>query len=79
MARRQLFGKNGTTQHTVYPDLSPVIQQLITRAEEVPLDRRALIEKWCVQLHKIQQEMQHLQKLEKFSKAIQNKEAHPHE
>ena len=51
-----------------YPDLAPIVSLLHKRIEENPAENQMqILKKWEKQLLKIQQEIQHLKKLEKFT------------
>ncbi|MCP5404681.1 MAG: hypothetical protein H6922_00430 [Pseudomonadaceae bacterium] len=50
-----------------YPDLKIAIKMLEQRATHVGEDRKRLIDKWLVQLQKVQAEMVRLRKLEKLA------------
>ncbi|MDD9912509.1 MAG: hypothetical protein OXR68_04695 [Alphaproteobacteria bacterium] len=57
-----------------YPDLTPAMQILADRqAEDISEDRAQLLEKWQTQLKKLQQEINRLEKLEKFSNNLTRK------
>ena len=52
---------------SAYPDLRMAIAMLKKRQETLPPERQMVVNKWLNQLEKIQQEIQHLTRLEQFT------------
>lgn len=57
-----------------YPDLTDDIELLRKRAREVGEHRGSLIGKWLQTLEVLQKEMRHLERIEKFSSALTDKQ-----
>ncbi len=58
----------------IYPDLNQAIFILEERLKNISKERHPLLKKWIEHLNKIQKEIFHLQKLEKFTKTLTRKE-----
>ncbi len=50
-----------------YPDLTEAIMLLHTRYDEASTQQQPILQKWIQRLDEIQQEMRHLEHLEKFA------------
>ncbi|MBI1362789.1 MAG: hypothetical protein GC134_02300 [Proteobacteria bacterium] len=58
-----------------YPDLLPIIRELERRKESSDPERQQLLAKWAEDLMRIHEDMRRLEKLDKFTRAVNARSA----